>query len=217
MNSSFFHQYFFLGESSESPTNEEFVMVGEVIEPAVFQMCGETPEDLSEAKDMINSMILREHVTIPIRDPAITHFTKEDGEMLNAMQRELTVSVRLEKKDQDSVITLEGLTRDVHTAESRIRDMIRKVERNETQRSEAFFIRSMVQWQYQENGRSIKNFDMSTNYDLEQAYQKRRPTVKIKINNDEYEADLVRKEATRRGIRIELNRVDLQGEINLQF
>ncbi len=190
-------------------------MVGEEIEPAVFQLCGETPEDLREAKDMINSMILREHVTIPIRDPAITHFTKEDGEMLNAMQRELTVSVRLEKKGQDSVITLEGLTRDVHSAESRIRDMIRKVERNETRRSEAFIIKSVVRWQYQEKGLGVKTFDLLTNYDLELAYRKRQPTVKIKINNDEYEADLVRKEATRRGIRIELNRVDLQGEIIL--
>ncbi|XP_059394824.1 protein mono-ADP-ribosyltransferase PARP14-like [Carassius carassius] len=165
---------------------------------------------------MINSMILREHVSIPIHDPAIAHFTKEDGEMLKAMQRELTVSVRLEKKGQDSVITLEGLTRDVHTADNRIRNMIRKVERKEKRRSEAFFISSMVQWQYQENGRSIKNFDMLTNYDLEEAYRKRQPTVKIKINNDEYEADLVRKEATKRGISIELNRVDLQAAAGAQ-
>ncbi len=185
-----------MGESSESPTNEEFVVVGEEIEPAVFQLCGETPEDLREAKNMINSMILREHVTIPIRDPAITHFTKEDGEMLNGMQRELTVSVRLEKKGQDSVITLEGLTRDVHSAESRIRDMIRKVERNENRRREAFFISSVVKWQYQEDGRGIENFDILTNYDLEQAFQRKQPSVKIKINNVEYEADLVRKVAT---------------------
>uniref|UniRef100_A0A8C2BU27 Poly [ADP-ribose] polymerase n=1 Tax=Cyprinus carpio TaxID=7962 RepID=A0A8C2BU27_CYPCA len=205
-----FHQNFFWRGSSESPANEEFVIVVEKIEPAVFQLCGETPKDLSEAKDMISSLILREHVTIPIHDPAIAHFTREDGEMLNAMQRELTVSVRLEKKGQDSVITLEGLTRDVHTAESCIRNMIRKVERNENRRSEAFFISSVIQWQYQENGRSVKNFDTLTNYDLEQAYRKRQPSVKIKINNDEYEVDLVRKEATRRGKSIELNRVDLQ-------
>ncbi|XP_016328595.1 poly [ADP-ribose] polymerase 14-like [Sinocyclocheilus anshuiensis] len=201
--------FFSLG-NSDSPANEEFVVVGEEIEPAVFQLCGETPEDLSEGKDMINSMILREHVTIPFHDPAITHFTKEDGETLNAMQRELTVSVRLEKKGRDSVITLEGLTRDVHTAESRIRDMIRKVERNENRRREAFFISSVVQWQYQENGRSIKNFDILTNYDLEQAFQKKQPSVKIKINNVEYEADLVRKVATKGSLRIELNRVDLE-------
>ncbi|KAF4108229.1 protein mono-ADP-ribosyltransferase PARP14-like [Onychostoma macrolepis] len=196
--------------NSDSPANEEFVVVGEVIEPAVFQLCGETPEDLSEAKNIINSMILQEHMTVPIRDAAITHFTKEDGEMLNTMQRELTVSVRLEKKGQDSVITLEGLTRDVHTAESRIRDMIRKVERNENRRREAFFIRSLVKWQYQENGWGIKSFDILTNYDLEQAFQNRQTSVKIKINNVEYEANLVRQVATKGSLMIELNRVDLE-------
>ncbi|XP_051767284.1 protein mono-ADP-ribosyltransferase PARP14 isoform X17 [Ctenopharyngodon idella] len=201
---------FFWGGNSESPTNEEFVVVVEKIEPAVFQLCGETSEDLREAIDTINSLIVREHLTIPIRDPAIAHFTKEDAEMLNSMQREFTVSVQLEKKGQDSVITLEGLTRDVHSAESRIRDVIRKVERNEYRRREAFIISSMVKWQYQENGRNLKNFDMLTNYELEQAYQKRQPSVRIKINSDDYEADLVRKEATRGRMRIELNRVDLQ-------
>ncbi|XP_077098953.1 protein mono-ADP-ribosyltransferase PARP14-like [Siphateles boraxobius] len=201
---------FILGESSESPSNEEFVMMVEEIEPAVFQLCGETQEDLREAKEMIDSLIVQEHLTVPIRDPAIAHFTKEDVEILNGMQREFTVSVQLEKKGQDSVVTLEGLTRDVHSAESRIRDMIRKVERNANRRREAFIISSVVKWQYQENGRSIKNFDMLTNYDLEQAYLKRQPLVRIKINNDEYEADLVRKEATKGSMRIELNRVDMQ-------
>ncbi|XP_043106137.1 protein mono-ADP-ribosyltransferase PARP14-like isoform X2 [Puntigrus tetrazona] len=194
----------------DSPANEEFVVAGEVIEPAVFQLCGETPEYLSEAKGMIKSMILQEHVTIPIHDPAIIHFTREDGELLSTMQRELTVSVQLERKGQDSVITLEGLTRDVHTAESRIRDMIRKVERNENRRREAFIISSIVQWQYLENGQSKKNFDILTNYDLEQAYRKRQPTVKIKINNDEYEANLARKIAIKGSLRIELNRVNLE-------
>ncbi len=184
-------------------------MVGQEIEPAVFQLCGETPKDLSEARDMINSMILREHVTIPIRDPAIAHFTREDGEMLNVIQRELTVSVRLDKKGQDSVITLEGLTRDVQIADSRIQDMIRKVEKNQNRRSEAFFISSVVKWQYQENGSSIKNFDILTNYELEQAIQKRQPSVRIKINNDEYEADLVRKVATKGKVKIKLNRIEL--------
>uniref|UniRef100_A0A8C1YZA2 Poly [ADP-ribose] polymerase n=1 Tax=Cyprinus carpio TaxID=7962 RepID=A0A8C1YZA2_CYPCA len=179
-------------------------------DPTVFQLCGETSEDLSEARDMINSMILREHVTIPIHDPAIAHFTREDVETLNAMQRELTVSVQLEKKGQDSVITLEGLTTDVHTADSRIQDMIRKMERKEKQRSKALFNRSVLQCQYQENRHSARNFDILTNYQLEQVFQKRQPTVRTKIINDEYEADLVRKEATRQRLGIELNKVDLK-------
>ncbi|KAL0182431.1 hypothetical protein M9458_021806, partial [Cirrhinus mrigala] len=168
----------------------------EEIEPAVFQMCGETPKDLSEAREKINSIILLEHVTIPIHDPAIAHFTREDGETLNAMQRELTVSVRLEKKGHDSVITLEGLTKDVEIADSRIQDMIRKVKKNQNRRSDAFMVSRTIKWQYQESG-SIQNFDILTNYDLEQAYRKRQASVRIKINNDEYEADLVRKVASK--------------------
>ncbi|RXN29685.1 poly [ADP-ribose] polymerase 14-like protein [Labeo rohita] len=181
---------------------------GEEIEPAVFQLCGETPEDLSEAREKINSMILREHVIIPIHDPAIAHFTREDGEMLNAMQRELSVSVRLEKKGQDSVITLEGLTKDAQIADRRIQEMIRKVEMNQNRRSDAFTISKAIKWQYQESG-SIQNFDILTNYDLEQAFQKRQASVRIKINNDEYEADLSRKVATSWKAMIVLKRVEL--------
>ncbi|KAL1266720.1 hypothetical protein QQF64_002395 [Cirrhinus molitorella] len=206
---------FFERESSESSSNEEFVMVAEEIEPVVFQLCGETPKDLSEARDMINSLLEREYVTIPICDPAIAHFTREDGETLNAMQRELTVSVQIEKKGQDSVITLEGPTRGVHTAESHIRDMIRKVDRNDIRRIKAFIINGVIQWQYQENGQSVKNFDMVTNYDLEQAYHT-RDTVRIKINNDEYEANLVRKEATRGRMKIKLIRTDLEAKAGAQ-
>ncbi len=56
---------------------------------------------------------------------------------------------------------------------------------------------------------------MLTNYELEQANYKRQPTVRMKINNDEYEADVVRKMATRRRLGIELNSIDLKGEIIL--
>ncbi len=59
MYSSFFSIKTFSWGEFRISHNEEFVMVGEEIEPAVFQLCGETPEDLREAKNMINSLILR--------------------------------------------------------------------------------------------------------------------------------------------------------------
>nr|XP_055064621.1 protein mono-ADP-ribosyltransferase PARP14-like [Misgurnus anguillicaudatus] len=195
--------------NSESTRNEEFVIVVEDIEPAVFQLCGETPKDLNKARDMINSLIIREYVNIPIRDPAIGHFTREDAEMLNAMQRELTVSMKLDRKDQDPVIRLEGLTRDVHIAESRIRDMIRKVERIENRRREAFMVNSLVEWKYLASGQNLKSFDIFTNFDLENAFQSKNTSVKITIDNEEYMADLVNLQATRGSRQIELQRVDL--------
>ncbi|XP_065146257.2 protein mono-ADP-ribosyltransferase PARP14-like [Paramisgurnus dabryanus] len=195
--------------NSESTRNEEFVIVVEDIEPAVIQLCGETPHDLNKARDMINSLIIKEHMNIPIHDPAIGHFTREDAEMLNAMQRELTVSIKLERKDQDPVIRLEGLTKDVHIAESRIRDMIRKVERIENRRREAFMVNSLVEWKYLASGQNMKSFDIFTNFDLEKALQSKNTSVKIKIDNEEYTVDLVRLQATRGNKQIELQRVDL--------
>ncbi|XP_073730303.1 protein mono-ADP-ribosyltransferase PARP14 [Misgurnus anguillicaudatus] len=195
--------------NSESPRNEEFVIVVEDIEPAVFQLCGETQQDLNKARDMINSLIIREYVNIPIHDPAIGHFTREDAEMLNAMQRELTVSMKLDRKDQDPVIRLEGLTRDVHIAESRIRDMIRKVERIENRRREAFMVNSLVEWKYLASGQNLKSFDIFTNFDLENAFRSKNTSVKITIDNEEYMVDLVRQQATRGSRQIELQRIDL--------
>lgn len=203
-------------DTSQSPKNEEFMMVVQEIEPAVFQLCGDTLQDLNKARDMINSLILKEYVNIPIRDPAIGHFTKEDAETLSTMQRELSVSIKLERKDQDPVISLEGLTRDVHTAESRIRDMIRRVERHESKRREAFMVSSMVEWKYLERGQNLKSFDMITNYDLEKAFQNKQTSLKVKINNHEYNVNFVRLEAARGSRLIELQRVDLTGEFILK-
>lgn len=88
-------------------TNEDPVIVVEEIEPVVFQLCGETAQDLNKAHDIINLLITKEQMNITICDSAICHCTDEDVEMLSAIETELKVSVRLEKKHH--VITLKGL------------------------------------------------------------------------------------------------------------
>ncbi|XP_048024160.1 protein mono-ADP-ribosyltransferase PARP14-like, partial [Megalobrama amblycephala] len=185
----------------------------EEIEPVVFQLCGETPDDLSKASAMIESLIKQEHLEITIRDPAIAQFSKEESEMLSTMERELKVSVITDKKSQD-VITLKGLTGFVHTAESRIRDMIRKVERNENQTLLASLMSSIVEWQYQ-SGHNFKAFDVFTNCVLEEALNHQKMSVKIKINSIEYDVDILKKVATKGKKRIELKRVDLKAQSSL--
>ena len=58
-----------------------------------------------------------------ITDQYISQLSQEDMDQLKALQRKLTVSIRLERgqEDQEPHIHLEGLTRDVYTAESAIR------------------------------------------------------------------------------------------------
>ncbi|GAA6082690.1 protein mono-ADP-ribosyltransferase PARP14 isoform X2 [Tachysurus ichikawai] len=200
---------YFKNPKSEASANEEFVLVGEEFEPVVFQLCGESQEDLNEAKNLITSFIVKEHMSSNIQDSAISNFSQEEADVLSNLQRELTVSIQLSKSGPEPVLTVEGLTRDVVKAECQIRDLIRKVEKNMTRQREAFLLMSQVEWQYQESGKFVP-CDILTNYDLEQAHLFKKPRLTIKINNDPYEANLVTARAKGRHGEIELVRIDLK-------
>ncbi|XP_076875523.1 protein mono-ADP-ribosyltransferase PARP14 isoform X2 [Brachyhypopomus gauderio] len=198
---------FFLGDSVERPV-EDFVMVGEEFEPAVFQLCGETPQDVSEARDLITRFIVKEQTSSTIRDSAIGYFTQEDADALRSLQRELTVSIRLVKSEAEPAVSVEGLTRDVVTAEGQIRDMIRKAEKNEIRRREAFLLINIVEWQYRDSKNNMQSFDLLTNYELEDAFKRKIPHIKIRIGDEQYDADLILKKAVGRGRQFKLKRTD---------
>ncbi|XP_052422902.1 protein mono-ADP-ribosyltransferase PARP14-like [Carassius gibelio] len=190
------------------------VMVGPWIQQGfvLFLMQARERSDLNKASALINSLINQEHMNITIHDPAIAYFTNEDLNILSKMEKELKVSVITEKKGQDSVITLKGLTGFVQTAESRIRDIIRKVERNEHHKRLATLTSSIVEWQYL-SGHDFKGFDIFTNCDLEEAFNQQTTSVQIKIDSKVYNADIFHKVATKGKKRVELKRVELKAAV----
>lgn len=200
------------GGHAQSSANEEFVFVGEEFEPVVFQLCGESEEDLNDARSLITSFIVKEHIKTTVQDSAISRFSQEEADMLSSLQRELTVSIHLSKSGPEPAFTVEGLTRDVVQAESQIRAMIRKVEKNMTRQREAIILSSQVEWQYQDRSRNFATFDILTNYDLEQAFILKQAHVMININNDPYEANLAYGMAKGKHGQIELKRIDLKGK-----
>lgn len=207
--------YFTGGGYAETSLNKAFELEGEEFEPVVFQLCGETEEDLRDAKDLINSLIVKEHVSSKVEDSAINYFSQEEADELSRLQRELTVSIRHSKSGPEPALTMEGLTRDVVKAESKIRDMIRKVEKNLVRQREAFILGSQIEWQYQDRSGNFVPFDILTNYDLEQANILKQRCVKININNDQYETNLSYKVAEGKHGKIELKRIDLNRKIPL--
>ncbi|XP_042563395.1 protein mono-ADP-ribosyltransferase PARP14-like [Clupea harengus] len=198
--------------------DEEFVMVGEVFAPAIFQFCGATAQEVNRAKDCVTSCIMKEQASTQIQDPLISRFTQEDRNELQNLQKELTVSIRVERRNTDSIISLEGLTRDVFKVEGRIRDMIRKAERDDTTGREAFVISTRVKWQYVDLNNTPVPFDMYTNMKLEQAFQSKRRRVTIKIGRHEYEADVLSRIASKPGRKdIELKRVDQKDDSSVSL
>uniref|UniRef100_A0A3P9AY49 Poly [ADP-ribose] polymerase n=1 Tax=Maylandia zebra TaxID=106582 RepID=A0A3P9AY49_9CICH len=203
-----------LVSGSAQSSSVDLVLEREEFEPTVFQLCADDNKALSEAKKRINDLIVAEQAQKTISDPFISQLSQADMEELKALQRKLTVSIRLDKgaEDQDPEIHLEGLTRDVFTAESALRDIIRKVERAENSKRQALLVSSLVEWQYPDRSGSMVPFDIYTNLKLEEALEKKQK-VKTKINNETYTADPgLRKAVTAKRPPMELFRKEVKDD-----
>ncbi|KAF7661629.1 hypothetical protein LDENG_00257320 [Lucifuga dentata] len=187
----------------------------EEFEPAVFDLCADNAKAVSQAKRRIEELIVSEQAARIITDPFISQLSQEDLDQLKALQRKLTVCIRLEmEEDQKPRIHLEGLTRDVLTAEFTVREVIQKVEREENLKQKAMLLSKLVEWQYSRQGGSLQPFDIYTNLSLEEALKKGE-NVKIRIDNESYTTDLMLKKATRGSKQVELLRKDLKDDAAL--
>lgn len=81
------------------------------------------PQALNQAKQRICDLILAEHAVKIIKDQYISQLSQADMDDISTLQKQLTVSISLEKGgwDQEPFIRLEGLTRDVFTADAELR------------------------------------------------------------------------------------------------
>uniref|UniRef100_A0A3Q1FWA0 Poly [ADP-ribose] polymerase n=1 Tax=Acanthochromis polyacanthus TaxID=80966 RepID=A0A3Q1FWA0_9TELE len=203
----------FSGFMDEQPSIEDLVLEREEFEPTVFQLCADNHTDVSLAKKRITELIVAEQAERKITDPYISQLSPANVEELKALQKQLTVSIWLDQEQEPS-IHLEGLTRDVYTAESAVRDLIRRVERAENLKSKALQVSKAVEWKFQDHQGVMVAFDMFTNLKLEEALEKRQ-NVKVQIGNRTFTAYPAKKEATD-GIQVvELQRSDMKNEAAL--
>ncbi|KAK2838175.1 hypothetical protein Q5P01_015387 [Channa striata] len=203
---------FFSGNREDRSNTGDLVLEKEEFESTEFQLCADNDKDARQAKRRIIDLIVSEQAKRIITDPYISELAQDDMEQLKSLQRELTVSIHMDK-GREPKIHLEGLTRDVFTAESVVRDMIRKMERKENKRSQALMVKGMVEWQFQDSSGTLVSFDMYTNHDLEEALN-RNVNVKIGIDNETYMAMVTQRKAVSENGRkqVELVRKDLKDD-----
>ncbi|KAK7933379.1 hypothetical protein WMY93_004275 [Mugilogobius chulae] len=205
----------FLGITSDSPVKLDLVLEGQEFEPTVFQLCAETPRAIDQAKKRIQNLILMEQAEKTIADPVLVNLTQSDVAKLDELQKSLTVKIKLERQNPEEVsIYIEGLTRDVSTAESTVRDMIRKAERAENRKKEAFMLSGIIEWRFVEQNGNQTAFDPMTNLALEEAFVQKQ-TTKITINQKSFTADLRRLRADRGNETVELVRRECRDDASL--
>ncbi|MGH0172954.1 UNVERIFIED_CONTAM: hypothetical protein FKN15_001085 [Acipenser sinensis] len=164
----------------EEKPDEEFVLEGEEIDPAVLHICAETRNSVERAKSWLTDLIVKEHVEEKIKDEWIKRFTDKERDAIKTLQRKLQISIKLECTNYEAYIQVGGLSRDVLTAISEIQNMIKKIRDEETQKRDAELISSIVEWQYAKGSKYVP-FDKLTNLTLERAFGNEEK--RIKINN----------------------------------
>lgn len=171
---------FFNGSSVQPKKVKDSIVIETVkADPACIHICGESQAKVDLAKQWINKLISKEQDSKPISNKAIASLSVANIKRMVDIQKTMNVSITtVNKKDKPSIV-IEGLTKDVLKASIEIDEMLSEAREKEDLR------KNVAEWQYQE-GSSFLSFDLQTNYDLEQAFEKKIPSVKVTIQGQIY-------------------------------
>ncbi|XP_070693875.1 poly(ADP-ribose) polymerase family member 14-related sequence 1 [Pempheris klunzingeri] len=201
---------FFVGASADKAQKEgDFVIEALKVEPACFHICGESQAKVNSAKQWISDLLSKEQNSICIADYAILSFTDADHQRLVAIQKTMNVSIRIESKDSQASVKVEGLSKDVLKATNEIHDMLRSTRDKEDLRKKVELAGTVADWQYLQQGLQFQSFDSMANFELEQALGNKLPSVKVTVQGQNYTVTMPNGPATdSQGRTLEIKRID---------
>ncbi|XP_041806597.1 poly(ADP-ribose) polymerase family member 14-related sequence 1 isoform X2 [Chelmon rostratus] len=200
---------FFSGIAHKRQEEEDFVIEAVKVDPSYFHICGSSQAKVDSAKQWIKDLISKEHNSICISDNAILSFSDADHQHIVDIQKTMSVCIRIESKKAQASLTIEGLSKDVLKASNEIHEMLRKARDKEELKKKMELAGTVVDWQYQQQGLPFRSFSPMTNYELEQALEKKLPNVKVIVQGQTYIVTMPNGPATdNRGRTLQIKRID---------
>ncbi|KAF7660862.1 hypothetical protein LDENG_00274150 [Lucifuga dentata] len=199
----------FMGGSTDKSQKGDFVIEAQKVDPACFHICGDTQAKVNSAKQWINDLTSKEHNSNYIADNAILSFSSADHQHIVDIQKTMGVSIRIESKNDQASVTIEGLSNDVLKASNEIHKMLQKVKDEENLLKRAELYSTVADWQYQQQGQDFKSFDSMDNYELEQAMEKKKLHVNVTVQGQDYRVTMPNGPATdNQGNTLQIRRFD---------
>ncbi|NWR90277.1 PAR14 polymerase, partial [Furnarius figulus] len=187
-----------------SPKEKNKVVLEKKINVAIVQICGENKKEVEEAENWLKSAILKEQYRTEIVDDSISHFSEEESEELDHLQKKLKIALCL----KGNSIGISGFEKDVWIAHSTVQKMILRVKAAKQEEAHAGLLKTVVEWQYFENDSHVP-FDSLTNMQLENAYKGNRKSISVTIGERKYTVNMKRKCAVDdQGKQTSIRRVD---------
>ncbi|XP_040214242.1 protein mono-ADP-ribosyltransferase PARP14-like isoform X2 [Rana temporaria] len=194
----------FMGWNTEGSEASKVFELRENIEPAIFQLCAESPGAVDRTKVWLRDLIMKEQSENVITEDWIQEFDEKDQEALFQLQKTFQVSLTIDLPN--FTVKVMGLSRDVLEVSNKIQEMIKIVREKKTREREAELCSNLVEWGYL-NGTNFIPFDKMTNMELEKAKNEDRQSIKIHINRAQYTVIVERKTASDpRGNSVKLQR-----------
>lgn len=185
-----------------SPKEKNKVILEKKVNLAVVQICGENKEEVEEAEKWLRNAISEEQSQTEFADESISHFSEEEKEELNDLQKDLKIVLNL----KSTSIEITGITKDVCLAAVAVQKMIFRVK--SAKEAEAKLLQNSIEWKYHEKD-SYVPFNSLTNMELENAYRGKQKTIEVTIGEQKYTVDMGCKTAVdAQGRQISIIRVD---------
>ncbi|XP_059199634.1 poly(ADP-ribose) polymerase family member 14-related sequence 1 isoform X3 [Centropristis striata] len=200
----------FVGGSSDKPQKEgDFVIEAQKVSPASFHICGGSQARVASAKQWINDLISKEQHSICIKDDSILRFSDADHQRILDIQKTMSVTIRIESKNGQATVTIEGISKDVLGASHDVHEMVKLARDNEELQKNVELAGTVVAWQYQQQGLQFQNFDSMSNFKLEQALEKKLTKVKVTVQGQDYTVTMPKGPATdSQGRTLQIKRID---------
>lgn len=159
-------------------------------EVAVFEICGESKENVEACKKWLKELIEGEQEEKCFQDVVIETFDEAEIQKLNDLQRRLHIAIQLDKDKSPPRILVSGIPRDVIEAYTEIQQLIDAVKHDQEEKSKAQLVQKLVEWQHQSNGNDFIAFDMITNLHLEDGKISDKTYVDVQLQGKTWHANL---------------------------
>ncbi|XP_069389111.1 protein mono-ADP-ribosyltransferase PARP14-like [Paralichthys olivaceus] len=211
--------FFGSGTAGKRQKDGGFVINVVAVDPACFHICGDTQAKVDSAKRWIDDLITKDQNTNAILDTAILSFSPADYQHIFDIQKIVGVSIRIESKQGQASLTIEGFSQDVLKATTEIHRMLKKVRDEEDLKKGVELASTVADWQYHQQGLYYQSFDPVTNFQLEQALQKNLTSVKVNVQGQDYIVTMPNGPATdRQGCTLQIKRIDkLKDEVPVHW
>lgn len=207
--SSKFKSLFVVETAITPPQGGDFVIEPLKVDPGCFHICGDTQAKVDSAKQWINDLIAKEQHSSSIPDNAILSFSDADYKRIVDIQKTMGVSIRTESKQAQASITIEGLSKDVLKASSEIYKMLKETRNAEELKKRVELAGTVADWQYQQQGLQFQSFDAKTNFELEEAWEKKQANIKVTVQGQDYTVTMPNGPATdSQGRTLQIKRID---------